>query len=197
MSRRSCLAVALLVLFLASGCAQTQPTRFYTLSALQPGAGEASADGPAIGLEPVILPDYLDRPQIVTRAGPNRMMLADFDVWVEPLSGMFTRVLAQNLSVLLETEDVVILPELRDVRFDHHVQATVTQFDIDENGQAVLDALWAVYGRDGRRLVRQDRSRLMETVAEPGDHAAIAAAMSRALEGLSRDIAGVIQPASS
>jgi uncharacterized protein len=197
MSRRSCLAVALLVLFLASGCAQTQPTRFYTLSALQPGAGEASADGPAIGLEPVILPDYLDRPQIVTRAGPNRMMLADFDVWVEPLSGMFTRVLAQNLSVLLETEDVVILPELRDVRFDHHVQATVTQFDIDENGQAVLDALWAVYGRDGRRLVRQDRSRLMEAVAEPGDHAAIAAAMSRALEGLSRDIAGVIQPASS
>jgi uncharacterized protein len=197
MSRRSCLAVALLALFLASACAQTQPTRFYTLSALQPGAGEASADGPAIGLEPVILPDYLDRPQIVTRAGPNRMMLADFDVWVEPLSGMFTRVLAQNLSVLLETEDVVILPELRDVRFDHHVQATVTQFDIDENGQAVLDALWAVYGRDGRRLVRQDRSRIMEAVAEPRDHAAIAAAMSRALEGLSRDIAGVIQPASS
>jgi uncharacterized protein len=197
MSRRSCLAVALLVLFLASGCAQTQPTRFYTLSALQPGAGEASADGPAIGLEPVILPDYLDRPQIVTRAGPNRMMLADFDVWVEPLSGMFTRVLAQNLSVLLETEDVVILPELRDVRFDHHVQATVTQFDIDENGQAVLDALWAVYGRDGRRLVRQDRSRIMETVAEPGDPAAIAAAMSRALGGLSRDIAEVIRAAGS
>jgi uncharacterized lipoprotein YmbA len=190
-------ALALLALCLVSACAQTQPTRFYTLSALQPEAGEATVDGPAVGLEPVILPDYLDRPQIVTRAGPNRMMLADFDVWVEPLSGMFTRVLAQNLSVLLETEDVVILPELRDVRFDHHVQATVTQFDIDENGQAVLDALWAVYGRDGRRLVRQDRSRIMETVAEPGDPAAIAAAMSRALEGLSRDIAEVIRTAGS
>jgi uncharacterized lipoprotein YmbA len=197
MSRRSCLAVALLALLLASACAQTQPTRFYTLSALQPEAGEATADGPAIGLEPVILPDYLDRPQIVTRGGPNRMMLADFDVWVEPLSGMFTRVLGQNLSVLLETEDVVILPELRDVRFDHHVQATVTQFDIDENGQAVLDALWAVYGRDGRRLVRQDRSRITEPVAEPGDPAAIAAAQSRARVDLSRDIADVIQPPSS
>jgi uncharacterized protein len=195
MSRGSCLPVALLALFLTSACAETQPTRFYTLSALQPQAGETAADGPAIGLEPVILPDYLDRPQIVTRAGPNRMMLADFDVWVEPLSGMFTRVLAQNLSVLLESEDVVILPELRDVRFDHHVQATVTQFDIAEDGQAVLDALWAVYGRDGRRPVRQDRSRITEAVAEPGDPAAVAAALSRALEGLSRDIAEAIRTA--
>jgi uncharacterized lipoprotein YmbA len=197
MSRRFGPALALLALLLVSACAATQPTRFYTLSSLRPTADEASAEGPVIGLEPVILPDYLDRPQIVTRAGPNRMMLADFDVWVEPLSGMFTRVLAQNLSVLLETEDVVILPELRDVRFDHQVQATVTQFDIAENGQAVLDALWAVYGRDGRRLVRQDRSRITEAVAEAGDYAAVAAALSRALEGLSRDIAGVIRTAGS
>jgi uncharacterized lipoprotein YmbA len=110
---------------------------------------------------------------------------------------MFTRVLAQNLSVLLETKDVVILPELRDVRFDHQVQATVIQFDIDEDGQAVLDALWAVHGRDRGRLIRQDRSQITEAVAEPGDHAAIAAALSRALEGLSRDIADVIQPSGS
>lgn len=197
MSRRFRPALALLALLVAAACAETQPTRFYTLSALRPTAGEASADGPVIGLEPVILPDYLDRPQIVTRTGPNRMMLAEFDIWVEPLSGMFTRVLAQNLSVLLETKDVVILPELRDVRFDHQVQATVTQFDIGEDGQAVLDALWAVYGRDGRRLVRQDRSRITEAVAEPGDYAAVAAALSRALEGLSRDIAGVIRTAGS
>ena len=197
MSRRSRQALALLALLIASACAATQPTRFYALSSLQPTADEASADGRVIGLEPVILPDYLDRPQIVTRAGPNRMMLADFDVWVEPLSGMFTRALAQNLSVLLETEDVVILPELRDLRFDYQVQATVTQFDIAEDGQAVLDALWAVYGRDGRRLVRQDRSRITEAVAEPGDYAAVAAALSRALEGLSRDIAGVIRTAGS
>jgi uncharacterized protein len=197
MSRLFRPALALLALLLVSACAETQPTRFYTLSALQPTSGEASADGPVVGLEPVILPDYLDRPQIVTRVGPNRMMLAEFDIWVEPLSGMFTRVLAQNLSVLLETKDVVILPELRDVRFDHQVQATVTQFDIGGDGRAVLDALWAVYGRDGRRLVRQDRSRITEAVAEPGDYAAVAAALSRALEGLSRDIAGVIRTAGS
>jgi uncharacterized lipoprotein YmbA len=197
MTRRTCPAFALGVLLLVSACAQTQPTRFYTLSGLQPEAGEATEDGPAVGLEPVVLPDYLDRPQIVTRAGPNRMTLAEFDIWVEPLSGMFTRVLAQNLSGLLETEDVVILPELRDVRFDHHVQATVTRFDIGEDRQAVLDAVWAVYGRDGRRLVRQDRSRITEAVAEPGDYAAVAAALSRALEGLSRDIAEVIRTAGS
>lgn len=197
MSRRSGRALALLALLIVSACAATQPSRFYTLSSLRPAAEDPGSDGPVIGLEPVILPDYLDRPQIITRAGPNRMMLAEFDIWVEPLSGMFTRVLAQNLSVLLETEDVVVLPELRDVRFDHQVQVTVTQFDIDEDGRAVLDALWAVYRGDGRRLVRQDRSRVIEAVAEPGDYAAVAAALSRALEGLSRDVAGVVRFAES
>jgi ABC-type transport auxiliary lipoprotein component len=47
------------------------------------------------------LPPYLDRPQLVTRAGSNRMVLADFDSWAEPLQGLFARVLAKNLTLLL------------------------------------------------------------------------------------------------
>ena len=40
-----------------------------------------------VGVGPVTLPPYLDRPQLVTRAGSNRAVLADFDSWVEPLPG--------------------------------------------------------------------------------------------------------------
>ena len=55
----------------AAGCATSPPSRFYLLT---PIAQEGSASGAsttdqriAIGVGPVDLPDYLNRPQIVTR----------------------------------------------------------------------------------------------------------------------------------
>jgi uncharacterized lipoprotein YmbA len=82
-----------------TGCADSQPTRFYTLSPLADASGGTPlADLPefTVGVGPVTLPPYLDRPQLVTRAGGNRMVLADFDSWVEPLQGMFARVSART-----------------------------------------------------------------------------------------------------
>ena len=67
---------------LAAGCAQTPPSNFSTLSSLRSddtqGSG-ADPEGPTIALGPVKLPQYLDRPQIVTRSSPNRVHLAEFD----------------------------------------------------------------------------------------------------------------------
>ena len=77
-----------------AGCADGQPTRFYTLSPLEAspcGASPTTMPDLTVGVGPVTLPTYLDRPQLVTRAGGNRMVLADFDSWVEPLPGMFAR----------------------------------------------------------------------------------------------------------
>ena len=182
---------------LLAGCAANQPTRFYTLSALPPAPGEAAEGGPVVGVEPVPLPGYLDRPQIVAHTGPNRMSLADFDVWVEPLEAMFTRVLTQNLSVLLGSDDVVDVSQVRDLPLDYRVTVAVSRFDVGEDGQAVLDARWAVYGRGGGRLIRQDRSLITHPVAGPGDYGEIAAAMSAAVQALSREIGVVIAQARS
>ena len=137
---------------------------------------------------------------IVTRQNREPMVvmsLADFDVWVEPLEAMFTRVLTQNLSVLLGSDDVVDVSQVRDLPLDYRVTVAVSRFDVGEDGQAVLDARWAVYGRGGGRLIRQDRSLITHPVAEPGDYGEIAAAMSAAVEALSREIGVVIAQARS
>jgi uncharacterized protein len=191
--RLAILAVLAAGLTLA-GCADTPPTRFYTLSPLEgaPG-GTPPANLPelTVGVGPVTLPPYLDRPQLVTRAGGNRMVLADFDSWVEPLQGMFTRVLGENLALLLGTDDVLLLPQNRDFALDRQVEVDVTRFDVDNVGNAVLDAKWWVYGRDGDKLLRSGRS----TVSEPAavdDYTAAAAALSRALGAMSTEIAQAI-----
>ena len=98
-SPAGCLALATIAAgLLFAGCAATTPTRFYTLSSLVAAPGEASQGLPhlAIGVGPVTLPEYLNRPQIVTRVGSNRIALADFESWAEPLDGLFARILTEN-----------------------------------------------------------------------------------------------------
>ncbi len=180
---------------LLAGCAGvTTPTRFYTLSSVVAPPGEAApAHAPdlALGVGPVTLPEYLNRPQIVTRAGGNRVVLADFDSWIEPLDGLFARTLTENLSLLLGTDEVLQLPERRAMRFDYRVEVDVTRFDIDNSGNAVLDARWRLFRDDQDTLLRGARSTEVEPTT-PGDYTADAQALSRALGAMSREIAAAI-----
>ena len=152
-------------------CADGQPTRFYTLSPLADlarGASPTTMPTSRSGSARSLCRPILDRPQLVTRVGGNRMVLADFDSWVEPLPGMFARVLAENLALLLGTDDVLMLPQRRDFALDHQVEVDVTRFDVDADGNAVLDARW--WGlADADKLLRSGRSTISEP-ATAGDH---------------------------
>jgi uncharacterized lipoprotein YmbA len=179
---------------LLAACGGTTPTHFYTLSSLMAAPGEAmpaAAKNLTLGVGPVTLPQYLNRPQIVTRDGSNRMILADFDSWIEPIDGLFARTLAEDLSLLLGTDEVVQLPERRPVRLDYRVAVDVTRFDVDSSGNAVLDARWQLSRDDDERLLRAARSTVVEPV-KPGDQAAAAQGLSRALGAMSRQIAAAI-----
>jgi uncharacterized protein len=193
--RRGLLTSAIIAGLLAlAGCANGQPTRFYTLSALADAPGgtpRANLPELTVGVGPVTLPPYLDRPQLVTRAGDNRVVLADFDSWVEPLQGMFARVLAENLALLLGTDDVLLLPQRRDFALDRQVEVDVTRFDVDAAGNAVLDARWWVLDQDGEKVLRSGRSTISEP-AKADDYTAAAGALSDALGAMSQEIAYAI-----
>jgi uncharacterized protein len=72
-----------------AGCASTQPSRFYVLTDLasveSPPQVTTAGQGPAVGVGPVTLPKYLDRPQIATRAGRHELAYDEFERWAEPL----------------------------------------------------------------------------------------------------------------
>ena len=201
LSMRHVLAALLLVV---AGCSGSPPTEFYTLSGMQLPPGGPSAAKTVVGVGPVTLPDYLDRPQIVTRASGNRVVLASFHSWVEPVDGMFTRVLVSNLSSLLATDNVVTVPQRRAMTLDYQVEVNVSRFDADSEGRAVLDARWWVFGKNGEQLIGEGRSTIVEPVAEPtgadagsngepASYEAIVAAMSTALAQMSSGIAGTIE----
>lgn len=189
--------LAAIMLLLVAACSQTPPTQFYTLSSMQLPPSDVPGQDIVVGVGPVNLPDYLDRPQIVTRASGNEVMLADFSAWVEPINGMFVRVLVEDLSLLLASDNVLALPQRRPTRLDYQVEVDVTRFDADLSGRALLDARWRVFGRDGDRLVDEGRSTIVAPGAAPGDYDAIVAALSKALGQMSSAIASAIQKSRS
>src|SRR5512137_88877 len=89
-----CLAAALL-----TGCASPR-TNFYTLNvAAAPDATAPAMEAVAVG--PVSLPALLDRPQLVVRTAPNRVEFLETHRWAEPLKSELPRVIAADLTRLL------------------------------------------------------------------------------------------------
>jgi len=180
-----------------AGCATTPPSRFYILSPVTADAATQPA-GPAtaIGVGPVELPKYLDRPQIAVRSGANELFYDETQRWAEALQDNVTAVLTENLSRLVPTDRVAVFPWGRTTTIDYQVEAQIARFDADANGNVVLSANWKLYREHNREVVAQKKSTFTEPVDGAG-YTDIVAAQSRALASLSREIAGAIRTAAS
>jgi uncharacterized protein len=167
-STRHILAVLSLALLLLEGCGSTPPTRFYVLPTLTDASPPAAAGKRelTIGIGPVTLPPYLDRPQIVTRASRARLILGEFDQWGAPLHDSVTRSLAENLSLLVPTDRVVLHPWSRTTVPDYQVTLEVLQFDAGPGGEVILAARWQILNTNEKALIMR-KSRL---TAAAGGH---------------------------
>jgi uncharacterized protein len=190
-------AVTLGTSLMVGGCA-SQPSRFYLLSP-SPNTETASLgapgeQGPTIGVGPVTLPRYLDRPQIVTRTSPYELKLAEFDRWAESLDTNFARVLAENLSSLIPASRVAASPWPRATPIDYQITVDVTHFLSQAGGESLLIADWILFKGEGQQALVSGRSRFSAS-AGGQDYAAIVAAMSQTVASLSREIAAAIRQA--
>ena len=141
-----------------------------------------------IGVGPIKIPDYLDRPQMATRSTPSSIQFAEFDKWAESLGNNLTRVIAENLSILLSTDRVLVFPWPESMNVLYQVTVDVTKLEYTPDGKVTLVAGWSVFGDDGKKLLAMKRSRLTVPVQSTGFEA-IASAQSRAVEDMSREIA--------
>ncbi|MBV8136817.1 MAG: membrane integrity-associated transporter subunit PqiC [Deltaproteobacteria bacterium] len=168
-------------------------SRFFQLSPVGADPTSVASRQVLVGLGPIKMPAYLDRQEVVTRVAPNRLELSSEDRWAEPLDSDFTRVLAQNLASDLGTQRIIFYPWYNTTLVDYQVKINVYRFEADKDGKVDLTAHWQVLSGTGKLLIVRDSS-YAET-AKPGDPSDSAAAMSRALGRLSRDIASAIETA--
>ena len=190
----ACVLCPLLVVI--GGCCRTQTAKFYTLNALtDPQAGGQavrSDQGVAVGLGPIRLPEYLDRPQIVTRLGPNEVRFAEYERWAAPLAGSFSSILAENLSNLPGTDLIALYPWKSTTRIGCRVEIEVSRFDGKPGDSVWLQSQWTIFSKDRKQVLGTKTSSLSEPVNGSG-YEALVAAQSRALAALGREIAQAIR----
>ena len=193
---RSALIGVSLSLLLGWGCASSPASRFYTLSSLS-GPVKAKAEqplsqGPTIGLGPIRFPDYLDRPGIVTRSSGNTIEIAEFDLWAGSLKDDFLRVLAENLSILLETDKMLLYPYIGVVPIDFRIGMYLNRFEGTPGGEGLSGGHLDRPKRPDKKEGFVQKSRITEPVSG-SDYQSLVAAQSRAVEKLGREIAKAIQ----
>ena len=187
-------AFAALAALVTSGCGGTKPSRFYMLQSAQDveeysGAGSGK-DVVLFGLMPVALPDYVRRPQIVTHVGEHEMEYADYDRWAEPLVDNLTRVIVGSVREQLDGVLFINYPWVANVEIDYRLHLEFDQFDIYDDGNAILVASWALGVGRGGEWRRYGYARLVETFEEDkkADYTARVAALNRLVDRLSEKL---------
>jgi uncharacterized protein len=190
--------MALLASLLGLGACASTPSRFYilnTLPASEAVSAAAATRGPVIGVGPITFPKYLDRPQIVSRASRNQLTIGEFDRWAEPLQENFSTVLAENLALLISTDQILLNPWPGSATLDYQVRVDVLHFDGWLGGESTLLARWSLLDRAEHELL----SRKVHLQGPTGgrDYETMVVAMNQMLEALSRDIAAALQSLAS
>jgi len=183
--------IMVIIILTSGGCATTPPPTFFQLE--EPANVQLSGieRGIAVGVGPLNLPAYLDRPHIVTRATEHRLELSEFNRWAEPLKESMLRVLAVNLSNELETTRVFVFPRRRPVvPIEFTVEINVARFDGRLGGEVVLVARWILLGKE-EQLISTKVSIIKEQAAG-GDYDSLIKAQNRTLKELSKEIAQAI-----
>jgi uncharacterized protein len=189
---------ALLAAGALAGCVslkRTPEARFFTLRPVAERPASPAADKPGggvVGLLPVSLPSFLERPQLVAWTGPGEVRIDEFLRWAEPLDASAQRVLADDLARLLPSHDVIRAPWPGSMALRCRVRAELIRFGPQPGGEVSLSGRFVVLaGQSERALVSRD----FELRRDPGqaDPGRTVEAMSVLLADLAWQIANGIE----
>jgi uncharacterized lipoprotein YmbA len=187
--------LACLMSLLLAGCFGTsRPARFYTLEPLQVRdvSGTVPTDA-TLAVGPVELPDYVNRPQIVTRSGTNELLIAEFDRWGGSLENQISGSLVATLQDRLAPGQIAVVPwksAVLSTGRPYRVKVSISRFDGVPGHSVVLQASWELCAQSGGKeeSLGVKEASVTEQINGP-DYDALVAAMQRALVRLGQQMA--------
>jgi uncharacterized lipoprotein YmbA len=183
-------AVGMLGFALLPGCGSSPPTRFYILNDIAPTTQPAAvANRIAVRVEPLAIAPEVDRPELVTRSGPNRVHVAGLERWAAPLPGQIRRVLSDDLSARLPPGLVANPDEPATSEPRRALTIAIEEFYGDDSCAVSLRAGWSLANPHANVVRGSEQVQIPPSAPCSGE---LAAAMSRALAVLADRLAQVI-----
>lgn len=177
-----------------AACSHT-PMQFYMLNAetglSADGVGAPLPIGTTLGLGPIHLPAYLDRPQLVTALSEHQYALDDNQRWAERLDENVSRALVQSLSRQLGLGQVLRYPWPQKQIPDYQVSADILELHQTASAQSQLILQWQLKKSD--QPILNKRFECHEAAQNQAE--AIVAAQSRCLSRFSQEISEQIRHA--
>ena len=196
MLARPALFVLVAAILLLAGCGTSPPSRFYALKAVkvQENTGQATtaAQTVLLAVGPIQIPDYLNRPQIVTLTAQNQLAINEFERWGGSLRDDIDQALTENLAAHLASEGVAVVSWRGPVPGAYRVPVEVNRFDAVPGGSVQLKAMWGISTSDGTKVLLVSGSTITQPV-NGKDYSAVVAAMSQSIGTLSQEIAAGVK----
>ena len=184
------LIVAVILPIALLGCGTTPASKYYLLSVEASRFPEGSS--PSLGVGPIEIPEYLNRNALIYSGEGNRLHIANFERWAEPLDSSIGRVVRLNLASVLNTQNIQVYPWSDSERPEYGVEVTVINMDANDQ-QARLIAEWHIYApMDRKTIARKISSLSYDMPAGAVTAAEVAPAYSKLLLQLSQIIAAAI-----
>jgi uncharacterized lipoprotein YmbA len=181
----------------AVSCLGSSPNvSLYTMSAVPDSPTTGASDGLAIGVGPIRVPRYLDRPEWVTRAGGSASQLEvdDFRHWAGGFSSNVLSVLGENLGAKLATQRVVVYPVPAAFPLDYRVAVDFQAFEATGREAVELRASWVIRAGSGEAGPWTGQSAIRRPIAGGGSDALVAAhneALAQLADAIASQIASL------
>ena len=184
---------------LLAACGST-PTQVFDLSPGAPAVGAAAApsrDGPLIWVDKPSVAGYFDRTQMVTRGGASRISIHEFEIWSDPPADLIQRAIVDDLAHRFGADRVMGTPAAHYATPGWQVALDVIRFDVDDGGDAALDARWTLLAGSSDRLVASRRERIEVPSGDAADPAKRVTALRAAVAMLASRIGDAIAAAAT
>ena len=180
--------------FVLSGCVtvgDSPNSRFYMLkhiNADKVGQRFEIPSGTITVIGPVSIPQYLDRPQMVTEDERGMMNIAQFDRWGESLDAGIAQLIIENLDLKSSGGTFEMFPCNFAIPLDYQVLVGIQQLRANLKKDLVLAAQWSIIQADTRKMLLAKYSEIVVPV-KPHNYSGLADALSEAVGSLTTEIA--------
>lgn len=186
-------AVIIFVLVFLSACGVTPKSNFYQFNESVNPSLTGVEKGSIIGMGPIQIPEYINRPQIVTRSSAFQLNVAEQHRWVEPLKENITRTLVINISNNLQTNRVYWMPrEDRQYPLDIRIAIDIGRFDGQLGKEVLLESRWSIFDKNNQPVLT--RISLIKKAVNGQDYESLVIAMNKVLQQLGKEISLAARP---